>query len=79
MTVYHIYGAHNHTLTYLDDLMELFKTIGEKAPGSFGLLYVRLSEDPVYWNKYKVFRLAKGVLTEHEDTLLSPCSPIIEP
>jgi Immunity protein 7 len=75
---YFIFGMHNHVLTYLDDLMALFETIGKKAPGSFGLLYVRLPEDPIYWNKYRVFRLAKGVVTEHEDTLLSPCRPTIE-
>jgi len=79
MSGYHIYGAHNHNLNYFDDLMELYKTIGKKAPGSFGLLYVRLPEHPVYWNQYRVFRLANGILTGHEDTLLSPCRPIIEP
>lgn len=76
--IYTIYGVHNHALNYLEDLLNLYSLIAEKAPGSYGLLYVRLSEDPVYWNKYRVFRMAKGVVTEHEDTLLSPCQPTIE-
>lgn len=76
--IYLVNGIHNRVLSYLDDVVTLYKTIGEKAPGSFGLLYVRLPEDPVHWNNYRVFRLAKGVLTEHEDTLLSPCRPVVE-
>lgn len=73
-----ISGQHNHASAYFEDVIKLYKTIGEGAPGSYGLLYVHQSEDPVYWNKFRVFRLAKGVLTEHEDLLLSPCNPVIE-
>jgi len=76
---YYIGGLHNHMLCYFDELLTLYKKIGEIAKGSFGLLYVRLCEDPEDWNQYKVFRMAKGVVTEHEDALLSPCRPTIEP
>ena len=75
---YFLSGSHNHVLSYFDDLIALYQLIGKMAPGSFGLLYVRLPEDPIYWNQYRVFRLAKGVLTEHEDRLLSPCQLTIE-
>jgi hypothetical protein len=75
---YFVSGFHNHVLTYFDDLITLCNTIAKKAPGSFGLIYVRFPEDSNSWNKYRVFRIAKGVVTEHEDTLLSPCRPTIE-
>jgi len=79
VSAYHIFGVHNHNTGYFDDVINVYKAIGEKAPGSFGLLYIRLPEHPVYWNQYRVFRLANGELTEHEDILLSPCRPTIEP
>lgn len=76
--VYFIGGAHNHRLNYLESVIEIYEKIAELAPSSFGLLYVRFPDDEVYWNKYRVFRLAKGLITEQEDTLLSPCDPVIE-
>lgn len=76
--VYYIGLAHNHSSNYLDDLIALYKTIGKKAPLSYGLLYVYDDEDQKRFNKYRVFRLAKGAFTEHEDTLFSPYFPIIE-
>jgi hypothetical protein len=75
---YFISGVHNHAGTYFDDLLSLLKVIGEKAPLSYGLVYVLFAEHPVYWNEYRVFRLAKGIITEHEDILLSPCNPTVE-
>lgn len=76
--VYFIGGSHNHRLSYLESVIEIYEKVAELAPSSYGLLYVRLPEDEAFWNKYRVFRLAKGIITEHEDILLSPCDPVIE-
>lgn len=59
-------------------VVDLYKFIGEAAIGSYGLLYLMDDEDPGYDNKFRVFRLAKGVLKECEDNLLSPINPTLE-
>ena len=74
----HIGGSHNHDVRYSEELKYLVQKIGQVAPGSYGLLYIRLPEDQQYWNEYLVYKLAKGKLTIEQDTLLSPCNPVIE-
>jgi len=73
-----ISSAHNHDIGYKDGILSIYRQIGVIAPGSYGLLYIREPESPESHNQFKVFRLAKGVLTSHDDTLLSPCIPNIE-
>ena len=73
-----ISSAHNHDIGYKEDVLNLYKQVGILALGSYGLLYLRLPEDEKINNEFLVYRLAKGVLTEHRDTLLSPCVPTIE-
>lgn len=69
---------HNHDNGYYDSIHQLSNDIGKIAPGSYGLIYVRNDEDFSDFNKFKVLRIAKGVVTNEEDNLISPCSPIIE-
>ena len=71
-------AAHNHDINYKEDIVSFYKSIGELAKGSYGLLYVRNPEDNEIGNEFIVFRLAKGIVTQHKDNLLSPCNPTIE-
>ncbi|MFD7445634.1 Imm7 family immunity protein [Streptomyces sp. NPDC059909] len=48
------------------------------APGSFGLLHVRDDEDPGHENDVRVFGRVRGTVTEHAESLLSPCIPTPE-
>jgi len=73
-----IAGQHNHRSEYVIDL---FHWIAANAPGSYGLLYVRNDEDQRmsdYINRFRVWRLCRGKLTECDDPFLSPAIPTIE-
>ena len=70
------HGLRNHRQ---DGPRELFRWIGERYPWSYGLLYVWDDEDPERHNDFFVYRLARGVLTEHADPFLSPAVPTVEP
>ncbi|MFF0055414.1 Imm7 family immunity protein [Streptomyces microflavus] len=60
------------------DVAELFEHVAEVAPGSYGLLHVRDDEDPGHENEVRVLRLVRGRVTQHTETLLSPCIPTVE-
>ena len=72
-----IMGCFNHRR---EEVIDLFRWVAENGPGSYGLLYVQDDEDPreAYENAFRVWRLARGTLTEHEDPFLSPRIPVIE-
>lgn len=87
----HMAGAPNHRGGHGPKIIELFAAVGKLAPGSYGLLHVWDDEGPfpsdkptAYengpWdtNEFRVFRLVRGELTEHADTLLSPAIPTLE-
>lgn len=62
-----------------DETMRLFELIGQLAPGSYGLLYVRDDEDTNgHDNEFQVYVLARGKVTRQQDSFLSPCIPVIE-
>ena len=46
----------------------------DNCPGSYGLVYEHDDEDPETGDAFVVWRLAKGEITRHPDTLLSPLS-----
>jgi len=75
----HIAGKHNHRSEYVIDL---FSWVAANAPGSYGLLYIRDDEDHTrganYSNCFRVWRLARGQLTECDDSFLSPAIPTVE-
>ena len=58
-------------------VFEVFRWLADHVPESYGVLYVRDQESGSA-NAFRVWRLARGRLTEHEDVLLSPCIPTIE-
>lgn len=71
-----INALHNHD-NYSESILSLLKQIGEIAPASYGVIYIRWLEDENLSDKFKVFKLAKQSVTIEEDTLLSPCSVVI--
>lgn len=71
-------GCTNHWATDVDDAFEFLKVVAANAPGSYGILYLWDDEDPKHENDFRVWRLAKGALSEHTDPFLSPCIPVIE-
>lgn len=75
----HVAGQHNHRAEYI---IALFRWIADTAPGAYGLLYVRDDEDQSrdndYTNRFRVWRLCRGQLTECDDSFLSPAIPIVE-
>lgn len=74
----HLGGCPNRRGTHGPALIELFAQVGQLAPGSYGLLYVHDDEDPKHGLDFRVFRLARGAVTEHADRFLSPVIPTLE-
>ena len=74
----HLGGSPNRPGTHGPAVVELLRQVGQLAPGSYGLLYVHDDEDPRQHLDFRVFRLARGIVTEHADTLLSPVTPTLE-
>jgi len=71
-------GLRNHRL---ESVFAFFKWLGAVAPHAYGLLYVLDDEDnrgPEHANSFHVWRLVRGVLSEHQDPFLSPFVPIVE-
>lgn len=74
----HLAGFPNHRGLHGGDVEALFAAVGALAPGSYGLLYVRDDESADHANEFRVFRMARGRVTEHADPFLSPCVPTVE-
>ncbi len=68
-------GLRNH---HQEWVMDFFRWVASRAPGSYGLLYIFDNEDPQYENAFRVHRLAKGELKELDDPFLSPYIPTLE-
>jgi len=51
--------------------------LANELPGSWGVIYWRDDEGEPR-NAYRIMRIARGQVTWHDDTLLSPCNPVIE-
>lgn len=57
-------------------LDRLVAVIAETLPGSYGLIYER--DDEAIPPDFRVRRLARGLVTDHDESLLSPAVPTIE-
>lgn len=70
---------HNHRSS-AEHVIDFFKWIAEISVGSYGLLYVHDDEDLKRQNenKFKVWVMKKGIVTEEDDIFLSPLIPTIE-
>ncbi|MFE5584553.1 Imm7 family immunity protein [Kitasatospora sp. NPDC056531] len=53
----HFGGRRNHRDT---EVLDFFREVGRRAPGSYGLLHVRNDEDLVHENEARVLRTARG-------------------
>ncbi|MEU4092049.1 Imm7 family immunity protein [Streptomyces sp. NPDC026673] len=71
----HLGGFSNHRD---EAVLGFFEEVGERAPGSYGLLHVRDDEDPGHENEIVVHRLVRGVAAVHVEPSLSPCVPVLE-
>ncbi|MDH6130742.1 hypothetical protein P3T37_000109 [Kitasatospora sp. MAA4] len=71
----HFGGFPNHRDA---EIVEFFEEVGDRAPGSYGLLHVRDDEDPARSNEVLVIRMVRGRVTERSESLLSPCIPVLE-
>lgn len=75
-----VHGLRNHRY---EPVIDLFRWVAANLPASYGLLYVHDDEDNGrtghdYSNCFRVWRLARGHLSEQDDPFLSPCIPTIE-
>ncbi len=76
--VFNASGVCNHFSQDVEDVFEIYRVIAAKAPGSYGLLYIRNDEDRGRDNEFVVWRLARGAFSSFRDRYLSPCNPVIE-
>lgn len=68
----------NHWSEDCEEILKLYRIIGDKAEGSYGLLYVHNDENIEYSNEFITYRLVRGRVELFNDTLLSPYIPTIE-
>ena len=68
---------HNHRTEHVTQFFQWISTISK---GSYGILYVQDDEDIKRGNenKFKVWAMKKGTVTELNDRYLSPVNPEIE-
>jgi len=72
----HKYG--NNTTGNVDSVLDVFKFVGEVAPGSYGLLFIEDDDEPGYQNACQVFVLKRGKLGQVRDPFFSPLIPTVE-
>ncbi|MBB4687101.1 immunity 7 family protein [Amycolatopsis jiangsuensis] len=73
----HLGGLDKHGGAISPELLETFARVGELAPGSYGLLHVWDDQDPEHDNDFRVFRMARGQVSEHVDPHLTPVAPTV--
>ena len=71
-------GSANHRSSDVEAVFQLFKEIGQKAPGSYGLLYFWDDEAPDFNGEFRVGRLVRGEFEFVKDHYLSPRIPTLE-
>lgn len=71
-------GLNNHRPSGKHSPIHVLREVGKLAPGSYGVLYVRDSDDEEFFNEFKVYTLIRGEVIEHNDPFLSPFIPKIE-
>ncbi|WP_433005804.1 Imm7 family immunity protein [Kribbella sp. CA-294648] len=75
-----IAGNANHLRTHSADVHGLLQLVGERLPGSWGLLYEQDDErtEPPGPDAYRVTRMIRGRLQEQMDPFFSPIVPVVE-
>jgi hypothetical protein len=67
----------NHEANTLGRVIELLRELGLQAIESYGLVYALDDEGPTP-DRFRVWVMARGSLTERDDPFLSPTVPILE-
>jgi hypothetical protein len=79
MAQLHMSGFLNHASGEGQQVVDTFRRVGQVAPGSYGLLYIRDDEDPQgRRNEFQVIVMRRGQTFTEKDSFLSPCIPVIE-
>jgi hypothetical protein len=78
-----LHGCNNHKWGgykdgNYDNMLDIFKLIGNIAQGSFGLLYIIDDEEEGFYNECQVFILKRGKLEKVKDPFFSPIIPTVE-
>ena len=74
-----LFGHFNHANSVEPLLLDILKKLAAKAPGSYGLLYIRDDENmDGLDNEFQVWKLVRGEVKACKDQYLSPCIPIVE-
>lgn len=69
-------GLFNRKTTELLEVVNIYHLIAKKAPGSYGLLYIRDDEDTEgIDNEFQVYVLSRGQVSIEKDNFLSPFVP----
>jgi hypothetical protein len=71
----HFGGYTNRPRTVPEEMMALLRLIAREAPASYGLVYTQDDEDPVAYNEWRVWVLARGQIRMETDPFLSPRNP----
>lgn len=73
-------GSTNRRATGWEPFLEFCQRLAVLMPGSYGLIHVQDDEDmrPEYEGRLGVWRIARGKVSEHVDSLLSPLCPVVE-
>ena len=77
MPMLHLGGFDKHGGRLGPELLDLFTRVGELAPGSYGLLHTWDDQDTENDNNFRVYRMARGQVTEREDPHLTPVAPTV--
>ena len=68
-------GSHNHGA----DVVDFYERVASAAPGSYGVLYLHDDERSVGdRNKWQVYVMRRGEVTEHADPFLTPHVGLVE-
>lgn len=68
-------GCHNHRR---DEILTFFTAVADRAPGSYGVLYVHDDEDPINSNSWTRFVMLRGNVQVEIDESLSPHIGLVE-
>lgn len=69
-----IFASYNRERGYIPIIQEVMERVGKMASESYGLVYIHQPEHLDLYDKFMVYKLAKGKVSIEEDSLLSPCS-----
>lgn len=68
----------NHWDGRIQNIIDIYYLVAEKAIGSYGLLYIHDDESKSDDNRFVIYKLARGKIEKYADSLLSPYIPTVE-